>query len=83
MDKTPSYIEPVEVYRTHDGETHETAALANEHIANKCRAMLDKRLAHIVGKITMAEKFRIIMALIPDANAANELYLDMDRLLRQ
>jgi hypothetical protein len=65
---------PVEVYRTRDGKTHATPDKAREHIADQCRERLAALLAALPPeRFTRNDVFRIVMALIPDAESGKRL----------
>ena len=68
-------IRIVERYQTADGKLFETEKDALEHIADQCRAILDESTRPLVneGRMTLSEQYRLIMTMIPDAQAAKQL----------
>jgi hypothetical protein len=65
----------IQVFETRDGKRFDDDKKASEHVANACRELIDARLESLVksGHFSKAETFRIVMALIPDADAARKL----------
>ena len=70
-----------EVYETSDGKRHDSEALAHEHVADNVRQYLDGRLATLQdsGKLSANDRYRVVMALIPDAKAAESLHKALAR----
>ncbi len=76
-------IRNIEMFQTSDGKCFENAAKAEEHVANAIREALDARLhgMMVAGKLPASDRYWIIMALIPDAEAAKTLHQQMSRWL--
>lgn len=62
----------IERYQTADGKQHATQQEASDHIADKCRETLDEKLKPLMdaGQMSASERYRVIMALVPDAPSA-------------
>lgn len=76
-------IREIEVYETSDGKHHDTKEKAQEHVADAIREAIDARLEPLIkdGRLSKNDAFRIVMAIIPDANAAKALGLHFSRWL--
>lgn len=68
-------IREIEVYETSDGKRHDTKEKAQEHVADAIREAIDAALEPLIkgGMLSKNDAFRIVMAIIPDANAAKVL----------
>lgn len=69
-------IRELEVFETVDGTRHDSRAKAAEHVADAAREYLDGFLAPLqkAGKLSANDRYQIVTALIPDANAASNLH---------
>lgn len=76
-------IEEVNMFKTPDGKLHETEEKAMEHILDKARELLDKRLSSLTMKrmLTRSEQYQLIMTLFPDYRALMNLYVDLSKIL--
>lgn len=68
-------IRKVMRYQTADGECFADEQKALEHVADKCREVVELRLRPLMGlgKMSTNEQYRAVMALVPDAKSAYEL----------
>lgn len=71
----------VTVFETQDGARFDDEAKALEHVADVCRQALDMRLAQLMtdGRLTANDRYRIVMAIVPDAVAAESLATELGR----
>lgn len=72
-----------EVFETSDGKRFDNEAKALEHIADAAREILDARLAPLMaaGKLSANDRYRVVLAIIPDANAAKALWMQLARMM--
>lgn len=67
-------IRSVTVYEISDGRRFASTKLAYEAEADSVRETLDKRLKPLLGVLGASELYKVVMALVPDHEAAVSLY---------
>jgi len=70
-----------EIYETSDGKRFDDRHKAVEHVADAVREALDAKLQPLQdsGKLSASERYSIVMAIIPDADAAKALHTHLAR----
>jgi hypothetical protein len=76
-------IRELTVYETCDGKRHDDERKAHEHVADAVRSVLDARLQPLQdeGRLSANDRYRVVMAIIPDAAAAAQLHAALARWL--
>ena len=68
-------IRHVEMFETADKQKFEDQTKAQEHVLDTIRATIDASLnpLQVAGRLAASDRFRIVMAIVPDVTTAREL----------
>lgn len=74
-------IRETTVYRTSDGKNFDDDGKALEYVADKIREVIAARLDPLTkaGKFSANDVYRIVMAIVPDAEVAKSLHAQIAR----
>ncbi len=64
-------------YQTADRKEHKTQKIAEEHIADQCRKIIESKMGPLSGSESHKDRVRLILNLIPDAKSARLLALEL------